>query len=91
MTVYITKWALTRGILVGEVGEVSDTMVRVKTARGYVLHFFRDEWHTDLSAAKTRTMDMILAKEKALSKQIAKLTKLAAIVPLILEENIKKL
>lgn len=91
MKVYITKWALTRGILIAESEDISNKMIKVKTARGYSLYFFLEEWHKDLSAAKAKTMDMISAKEKSLNKQIAKLTKFVVIVPLMVEENLKRL
>lgn len=91
MKIYITKWALTKGILIAEAENVGDAMVKVKTAGGYSLYFHLDEWHTDLGAAKAKTMNMILAEEKSLNKQMTKLTKLAVIVPFIVEENLKKL
>lgn len=92
MRVYITKFALAKGILIAESeDDAADGPVKVKSSSGYVLYFHHGEWHPNLGAAKAKAMDMILAKEKSLNKQMAKLTKLAAMVPVIVEENLKRL
>jgi len=75
MKVFITKYALTKGILEFEVTE-KDDMVSVG---GNFLHNFHGEgkeWHRSINEARIRAEQMRLNKISQLKKQIQKLEKL---------------
>ena len=82
MKVFITKYALTQGILEmdGEICEETPSMVVVK-AKGilYCNDYFHGEggqWHCTLEAAQRKAEEMSKKKIVALKKQIGKLEKL---------------
>jgi hypothetical protein len=79
MKVWITKYALTSGIMEieAEFCESMSTMVsyRAKGAQ-YDQYAHGNDWHTDIESAKTKAKQMRLAKIASLKKQIAKLEKL---------------
>ncbi len=77
MKVYITKYALTSGILVRELIEQKENYVRVQEdngLNGWNMYHGRD-WHLDEQSAKDRAEEMRVAKIASLRKSIAKLEK----------------
>ena len=75
MKVYVTKYALTTGILTAEDGEVreeSPGMVSCKSL-GVFANFHGKDWHKTPEAALIRAEEMCGNKIKSLEKQIAKL------------------
>lgn len=80
---YVTKYALTQGILIvrdGVIDHYADgagifrMMLTVRT--NYVpLHFHGDDWHESLESAQAKANKMLAAKLKSLDKQRAKLEK----------------
>jgi hypothetical protein len=71
--VFITKYALTKGIIEAE-GEVDGTMVvMIDPKRGYRWYAHGNDWHRSLPAAESRTVEMRNNKIKSLKKQIDKL------------------
>lgn len=76
MKVWITKYALTKGIIEAEDAEVySDAEIKV-TSFGHYAYFCRDEWHLSLESAQSKVRKMIAAKRKSYAKKLAKLDKL---------------
>lgn len=74
MKVYITKYALTRGIIEAdarlcEAGGGSMVMVRPGE------YYHNDNWHQTRAEAEAVAESMRVAKLEALQKQVAKLTK----------------
>jgi len=75
MKVYITKYALTKGILRREVNACAPaTMVRDAINLGTFYH--DDEWHETWLAAYEKAEDMRQKKIQSLYKQIYKLERL---------------
>ena len=75
MKAYITKYALTKGILKREVNACgSATMVR--DAINLLTFYHADEWHTTFEAAAVKAEDMRQKRILSLQKQIRKLGKL---------------
>lgn len=75
MRVYVTKYALTEGILTmeAELCHVG-TMIEVKPkSNGFTQYFHNREWYTDLEAAKARAEEMRQNKIKSVKKQLQKL------------------
>lgn len=74
-TAYITKWALTKGILVMEVEATShESMVATRMNNGGIETCFHgNDWHRTEAEARARVDKMIEAKRKSLQKQLAKL------------------
>ncbi len=75
---YITKWALTQGIIETELIVCSDTstdMVKApKLGAHAYLHREGSEWHRTRESAVVRANEMRLKKVAALQKQIKKLS-----------------
>lgn len=71
MRVYITKYALTEGIMERDGEETGSGMVRVPTGHCFPEHayFHRNEWHTTREAAVARAEQMRAAKLKSIEKQ----------------------
>lgn len=80
MKVWITKYALSSGVVEAELvsQDAHDGYVAVKWTRGMNgrATFHRGEWHRTESDARTRIVEMIAAKRKSLAKQATKLEKL---------------
>lgn len=80
MKVWITKYALTRGIFEAEVEERDRGMVRLVDHRpvgyGILFHAEGRDWHRTLESALARCEVMREAKLKSLEKSSAKLRKL---------------
>ncbi len=77
MKIWVTKWALTKGILEydgAEVSERSDRHVSIDR-RTHLIHFHKPFWHTTREAAVEHANKMRLRKIKSLQKQIEKLNK----------------
>ena len=75
MRVYVTKYALTEGILTMEAEPCHVvTMIEVKPkGNGFSQYFHNREWHTDLEAAKARAEEMRQNKIKSVKKQLKRL------------------
>ncbi len=75
-TVYVTKYALTQGILVYHNAEVcTDVHILVPptTSAGYLQHFHKPDWHENEADARNRCLDLKNAKIKSLEKALHKL------------------
>ena len=77
MKVWITKYALTQGILEveGVLSNISENTVVVKTD-GMSQCYHKPHWHTSEDEAKERTLKMIALKRMSLAEQLTKLDKL---------------
>lgn len=77
MKVWITKYALTKGIYEAEVAdaEPGETMVVQKTGYGFN-YFHRNDWHRTEEEAKKRADEMRVAKLASLRKQVNKLERM---------------
>lgn len=77
VTVYITKYALTKGILEaqGEVvgGETNMVTIRVTNSGSHCYH--RQDWHLTFEAAQERVKVMAVARKKSLQKAMDALQK----------------
>lgn len=77
MKIYITKHALTQGIVEAEGEQIEDTpkMVKVlpRTNSHYSYYLFKPHWHENKEEAVAQAEKMRLAKIKSLEKQIKKL------------------
>lgn len=72
--VWITKWALTRGILVAENVECSDTGGSILVTQGRSsVRFVGRDWHQSEARAVLRVMEMVTEKRKATAKQLEQL------------------
>lgn len=79
MIVYVTKYALTKGIQMHEVGEPSGSTELVTDVRGWQYGEFHGqgrEWHKTLESARIRAEELREAKIVSLQKQIKKLKNL---------------
>ena len=74
MKVFVTKWALTKGILEIEVVMESPTLVRAKNSVWECFH--GEQWHTTLEAAEDQANSMRIKKIASLTAQIARLRQL---------------
>lgn len=79
MKVFITRYALTKGIQEIEAVEVSKGMIKAAPAPGscYVSYYHGNDWHLTYEAAQLRAEAMVAKKLKTLRKQVAKLEKLS--------------
>jgi hypothetical protein len=75
MKIWITKYILTKGILVEE-AELTEFSNMVKTAGRYAQFYHKGEWYTTEEEAKLRALEIIGAKLKSLEKQRKKLVEL---------------
>lgn len=74
MKVYITKFALTKGIVVAEGERDGKEAFIVKGAVPWDVHKFKlGEWHTDADKALTRAAQMRDAKANAAQGEAARL------------------
>lgn len=79
MKVWITKYALTKGIIEMEV-ELCENPQMVKEAKtewGNYFHTNGVEWHSNKETAIVKAEEMRMNKLKSLQKQIDKLNKLS--------------
>lgn len=75
--VYITKYLLSKGILVETFDHPSDSGYIFTEENPYNCYTKREAYAT-LAAAKRRGLEMIATKRKSIQKQLAKLDKLEA-------------
>ena len=75
MKAYITKYALTKGIIEKEVSVLSLHMVRV-TDNPYEEYYHGSEWHETLDQARTTACRMRDEKIASMRKKLAKLEKM---------------
>lgn len=73
---YVTKYALTRGVIEVHNAEVCDVTMLRYTVNGYVQHAHGEgrEWHRTPESAAAKVEAMRLAKIKSLEKQAAKMS-----------------
>lgn len=88
MKIYITKYALTKGILVAESDKFSENMAVVKI-NGTSTYFFGKDWHQSLEEAKVKYSQMITVKLRSIERQKKKL--LETIPDRLTEDDLKKL
>ena len=77
VTVYITKYALTKGILEaqGDGRDDSDTRIVVIPVGGSNHYYHGQDWHLTFEAAQERVRVMTAAKKKSLQKALDELQK----------------
>ncbi len=77
MTVYITKYALTKGIIESE-GEIvgSDSKMLITTINSYRAYFHKPDWHQNKNEAIYKAEEMRKKKLVSLEGQIEKLKNL---------------
>lgn len=72
--VWVTKYALTKGIYKVEAERVGDRMVRVNGSNGSFAYYLHDgQWHLTYAQARQRAFEMIEAAERSLEKRRKKL------------------
>lgn len=78
MKVWITKYALTQGIIKSEAEDCGDRMIRVKNENGYFEYYHGEgkEWHKTEESAIEKAEQMRQKKIESLKKQIQKLEKM---------------
>jgi hypothetical protein len=76
MKVWITKYALSKGIIETQAELVSDWRIRFKWPTGESDHCYVPHWYTSREAAVARAEVMRTAKHLSLRKSIAKLESL---------------
>lgn len=76
MKVWITKYALTSGILEKEAEVCTDNMISVKDTGYYTVYFHGNEWHKSRESAIAKAEEMRKKKIASLKKQIEKLEKM---------------
>lgn len=75
MKAWITKYALTKGILEKEVEDCGDGMVREKENH-FPTYYHGTDWHNDKQLAVAKAEEMRKKKIEALKKKIDKLEKM---------------
>jgi hypothetical protein len=75
MTIFVTKWALTLGIVRYENANVSDESPGDVWLDGKygMIHFHGNEWHTDYQSAKDDAEKRLARKMFSIEKQLQKL------------------
>jgi hypothetical protein len=77
MKVFVTKYALTKGIQEAEGRETeTEGYFYVTTSTGIGIQCSPKEWHRDRASAVARVLEMIAAKRKSIKKSLASLDKL---------------
>lgn len=76
MTVWITKYALTSGLIEVKAKEVCPEAVEVKNGKWRGSWFWGNDWHTTKEAAIAKAEEMREKKIKSLRKQLEKLEKM---------------
>lgn len=80
ITAWVTKYALTNGILL-EKGEVCNYTSGTMFSYGTFGHAHGNDWHRTPEAAIARAEEMRKKKIESLKKQIAKLEKMTFAIP----------
>lgn len=76
MRIWITEFALTRGVLVSDNGEKTNlaTMVRVKDPRLVERELFvKPHWHTSEAAANERVLRMIASRRRSIERDLERI------------------
>lgn len=80
MKIWVTKYALTKGILEADDGEICEIvpkgMIRSKCLGGGHTYFHKPDWHESKEEADEQAEKMRLKKLESLKKQIKKLESL---------------
>lgn len=77
MKVYVSKYALTRGIIVvsGEVvSETSETMFKANAQ--FPTYYHKPDWHLTMTAAANQALLMVQRKRVSIKKALLKLAEL---------------
>lgn len=72
MKVYITKYALTRGIIIAEAEKTGDYMILVKHSTGWMSYYHKGEWADNQTDAFAIVNDMLEKKIVSLEKKLEK-------------------
>lgn len=77
--VWVTKYALTSGVLVLEnVERPTEKMVTFRDGRSAVANYaHKPDWHESLAEARAQIRKMIAAKRKSIAKELEKLDALS--------------
>lgn len=73
MKVWVTKYALTNGIIEGEGRTISENSIEFNNEKHNDAWFYGNDWHTDRNNAVKKAEEMRLKKIISLQKQIKKL------------------
>ncbi len=73
MRAWVTKYALTAGILEVDAERCTDRMISVDAPGNYTSCYHGDDWHDTREAAVARAEEMRKKKIASLKKQLAKL------------------
>jgi len=76
MKVWVTKYALTKGILEVEVDSPVEDERMVRASGGWTTYYHKPDWHMTKAEAVARAEEMRTKKLASLRKQAAKLEKL---------------
>ena len=83
MRLYVTKYALSKGILIVD-AEVSDdfpNVASIKVGLGGSNHFYGNEWHTSPEGALIQAEKMLVAKIASVRRKLHKLEKMTITIP----------
>lgn len=75
MKVWITKYALTKGILEKEVEDCGDGMIKEKESH-FPTYYHGTEWHSEKQSAIEKAEEMRKKKIASLKKQMEKLERM---------------
>ena len=77
--VWITKYALTKGVFVGRAKVMPRETIAVEPSIGPGFSYFhRNEWHQSKEAADARVREMAISRIVSLKKKLAAVEKIAA-------------
>lgn len=77
MIVYVTRYALTQGIITMDVKPPNeDGLVTYRPEGGFTDYFHAKEWSPDEQSAKNVALEMVKRKRVSIKKQLAKLDRL---------------
>ena len=77
--VWITKYALTKGVIVAKADVLEREMIAVQSSVGpWFAYFHRNEWHQTKEAADARVREMAIRRIASLKKLLAAVEKIAA-------------
>jgi len=73
VTIYVTKYALTQGVLRFDDAEVINDVAVIRQTGCYDTYFHKNQWHRTFEEAKAQAEDMRRRKMASVKKQLAKL------------------
>lgn len=76
-TIWVTRWALTKGILAVKAELTNDRLMATYKVGYYPVYVHRNDFHLTEEAAKARANEMVAKKIASTEKTLAKLKKLA--------------